>query len=208
MLFLTLLSGPLALSSSAVQAGDPSCTDSCCQYPDVCAEACGDGCGDACGESCCSLFGDCGGGIAGLIKKSDHCFDDFISPMTNPVFFEDPRTLTEARLIYANHNLPNALGGNNVQIVAMQLRGAITDDLSIIATKDGYIISDNPLLDDGWADVAAGLKLNVYKNYETQTIASVGTTFELPVGSQRSLQGNGDGEFHMFASGGTEFLDD
>ncbi|MFN8708839.1 MAG: hypothetical protein ACK50J_19330, partial [Planctomyces sp.] len=141
------------------------------------------------------------------LKKSDHCFDDFISPMTNPVFFEDPRTLTEARLIYLNHNVPGALGGGNVQLFAMQLRAALTDDLSIIATKDGYAISDTPLVDDGWADVSAGLKLNVYKSVETQTIASVGTTYEIPMGSNRTLQGNGDGEFHFFATGGTEILE-
>lgn len=35
---------------------------------------------------------------------------------------------------------------------------------------------------------------------------SAGTTFELPVGSTRALQGNGDGEFNIFLTGGTEFL--
>ena len=82
----------------------------------------------------------------------------------------------------------------------------MTERLSIIATKDGFITSQNPLVQDGFADVAAGLKYNVYRDVETQTIASVGTTFEMPVGSTRSLQGNGDGEFHLFATGGTEFL--
>lgn len=177
-----------------------------------CADACGDfsGYGDlnGCGEGCGSLFGDGGCGITSLLKKSDHCFDEFISPMTNPVFFEDPRTLTEARFIYLNHSVPAALGGNNVQLFALQLRAAITDELSIIATKDGYAVSDNPLVADGWADVAAGLKLNVYKDVASQTIASVGTTYEMPVGSPQTLQGNGDGEFHLFATGGTEFLED
>jgi hypothetical protein len=61
---------------------------------------------------------------------------------------------------------------------------------------------------DGWADIAAGLKLNVYKDVCSQTIVSVGATYEMPTGSPRALQGNGDGEFHLFASGGTELAED
>jgi hypothetical protein len=146
--------------------------------------------------------------LLGIFGHSDPCFNDFISPMTNPVFFEDPRTLTEARFIFLNHHLPNSLGGDNVQVMAMQARMALTDNLSIIATKDGFITSQSALLNDGWADVAAGLKYNIFRYAESQTIASVGATFEMPVGSSQALQGNGDGEFHLFASGGTEFLED
>ena len=48
--------------------------------------------------------------LFGCLKPSDHCFDDFISPMINFVFFEDPRTLTELRPIYVKHTLPNQVG--------------------------------------------------------------------------------------------------
>ncbi len=219
------------LSYSAV----PGCSDTCgevmwanpaaspaCHAPatDVCGvdlqcggDGCGeplctDLCGEGCGEGCSSLFGDCSGKLLGLFRPSDHCFDNFISPMTNPVFFEDPRTLTEARFIYLNHRIPSTLGGNNVQLLALQLRGAITENLSIIATKDGFAFSDNPLVRDGWADISAGLKLNVYKNVASQTLVSVGTTFEMPTGSPRTLQGNGDGEFNLFVTGGTELATD
>lgn len=146
-------------------------------------------------------------GLQGLIKPSDHQFDDFISPMTNPVFFEDPRTLTEARFIFANHAVPDAVLGGDIQVYALQLRAALTDRLSFIATKDGYIVSDNPLIGDGWADVAAGLKYNLFVDHEAQQILSVGSTFEFPVGTSQSQQGNGDGELHIFASGGMELLD-
>ena len=55
----------------------------------------------AASDTCCE---ECREGLCGgWILPSDHCFDDFISPMTNPVFVEDPRTLTEARLIYLRH---------------------------------------------------------------------------------------------------------
>jgi hypothetical protein len=146
------------------------------------------------------------GRLFGVFAPSDTEFSNFVSPMTNPVFFEDPRTLTEARFIFLNHHLPSSLGGDNLQVIATQLRAALTENLSIIATKDGYIGSQSPLLDDGFADVAAGLKYNVYKNACSQTLISAGLTFELPVGTTRSLQGNGDGEFHLFMTGGKEFL--
>ena len=140
----------------------------------------------------------CGG--FNLLRPSDHGFDSMISPMTNPLFFEDPRTLTEARAIYANHNVPAAVGGGSVHFMAVQMRFAINDRLSLIATKDGYMTSTNPLIDDGWADVALGFKLNLFRDPYQQSITSVGFTYDIPVGSTRSLQGNGDGEFHLFFS--------
>lgn len=142
--------------------------------------------------------------LFGIVAPSDMCFCDFISPMTNPVFFEDPRTLSELRFIYIHHKLPPALGADNVQLFAMQFRAALTDRLSLIATKDGYITTNSPLLNDGWADVAIGLKYNLYKDPDTQTILSGGVTYELPIGSTRTFQGNGDGEFNLFLSGGKQ----
>ena len=151
-------------------------------------------------DNCNSCTPQRGGRLAGLIKPSDHCFDCFVSPMTNPLFFEDPRTLTEARVIFANHNVPAAAAGGSVQFFAVQFRLALTQRLSFIANKDGYIISSNPLIDDGWADVAAGFKYNLIRDTQNQRLTSVGFTFDLPVGSTRSLQGNGDGELHLFTS--------
>lgn len=141
-----------------------------------------------------------GGGL-GIIKPSDHCFDDFISPMTNPTHFEDPRTLTEARFIYLRHKVPLAAGGGEVNLFALQLRAALTERLSVIATKDGFITSTNPLIDDGWADVGAGLKYNLLRDPANQRIVSVGGTYEMSNGSLRALQGNGDGVFNFFLSG-------
>ncbi len=145
--------------------------------------------------------------LLGLFRHSEPCFDKFISPMTNPVFFEDPRTLTEARLIYLNHNVPAAAGGGDIQLLAVQLRAALTERLSLVASKDGYAISTNALIDDGWADVAAGLKYNLFADAESQRLLSVGLSYELPVGSPRTLQGNGDGEFHLYTTGGAEVFD-
>lgn len=129
--------------------------------------------------------------------------------MTNPVYFEDPRTLTEARLIFIHHNLPSLLNGavpaSDIQILALQVRAALSDDLSIIATKDGFVFagSDAPL-DDGWANIALGLKYNLWKDASSQRILSAGVTFEMPTGTPRSLQGRGDGLFDLFLTGGAQ----
>jgi hypothetical protein len=192
-------------------AGDTCSSNGCAPDSDCCVPALTDDLsgGESCGESFGCVDGSCLTGLTGLFTKRDTCFDDFISPMTNPLFFEDPRTLTEARLIFANHRTPSSLaGGGSVQLYAMQLRAAINEDVSISATKDGFIVSDNPIIQDGWADIAAGLKFNVYKDTLNGSLISVGTTFEAPFGSTKTLQGNGDGEFHMFTSAATRFLDD
>lgn len=134
------------------------------------------------------------------ILPSDHCFDSFISPMTNPVFFEDPRSLTEARAIFFRHKVPLAAGGGRVNLYAVQLRARLSENVSLIATKDGYIDSTNAIVGDGWADLSAGLKFNLLRDVRNQRLVSGGFTFELPTGEASALQGNGDGEFNFFLS--------
>lgn len=175
-------------------------------------------------SSCCAVnAAGCGAdtclsGLLKTIKPSDHCFDDFISPMSNFIFFEDPRTLTEARAIFFNHSLPNQVGslnlpGGDVQLYALQLRFALSERLSVIAVKDGFIVADmdggplDDLLNDGWADVSAGLKYNLHRDPCSGSLLSAGFTYEIPIGSQRALQDIGDGEFHFFLSGGKRLWD-
>ncbi len=189
-----LLTGAAFLSGASAQAQGDCCVNICapsCQQSQPCCE---------CAEPWC---------LGDLFEKSDCCYQDFVSPITNPVFFEDPRMLTEARFIYLNHTLPQQLGGGDVNLVALQLRARLTDRLSFIANKDGFIMygDDVPVADDGWADVGAGLKYLIYADPETQTLLSGGVTFEIPAGSTRALQGNGDGEFNLFLTGGTQLGD-
>ncbi len=166
-----------------------------------------DGCSDNCAGDCCLS------NLTSLIKPSDHCFDDFISPMSNFIFFEDPRTLTEARAIFFHHELPDSIGslglpGGDVQLYALQLRFALSERLSVIAVKDGFVVADidggplDDLLDDGWADISGGLKYNLVRDPVGGNLLSAGFTYEVPIGSQRTLQDIGDGEFHFFVSAG------
>jgi hypothetical protein len=163
--------------------------------------------GSNCDGNSCDGLGGCEPGLLGygLIKKSEACFDDFISPMTNPVYFEDPRQLTEARAIFINHKLPfvgalNAPGGR-VQVYALQLRARLTENLSLIAVKDGFIVSQSPIVDDGWGDIGAGLKYTLFRDTSNGRLLSIGGRFEAPTGQSRALQGNGDGVFDFFMSG-------
>jgi hypothetical protein len=159
---------------------------------------------DCNGGACC----ECGRGMSDWwncpIQPSNHCFDDFISPITNPVFFEDPRTLSEARFIFLNHKVPLAAGGGDVQLYALQIRAALSDRLSLIATKDGYIVSQNPLIEDGWADVSVGLKYNLFSDPYEQQLLSAGVVYEVPIGTSDAQQGNGDGTFDLFLTGGAK----
>ena len=158
-------------------------------------------------EGCCP--GNCSGGnllgdLCCLIQPTDACYDDFISPITNPVFFEDPRNLTEARLIFLNHKVPLAAGGGDVQLYALQIRAALSERLSLIATKDGYIVSQNPVVGDGWADISAGLKYLLFADPCAQQLASAGVVYEIPIGTHDAQQDNGDGMFDLFLSGGSQ----
>jgi len=188
--------------TASIDYGTLACGYECCSSQST---AC-------CNSGCCCASSDCGCELPELLLgcfcPTPNCFDDWISPMTNPVFFEDPRTVTELRGIFLQHKVPQAAGGGDIQLYALQIRAALTDRLSLVAAKDGYAVSSNPLVRDGWADVSLGLKYNLFRDCCTESLLSAGFAYEMPVGSRRTLQGNGDGEFHLYLTGGTEICCD
>lgn len=146
------------------------------------------------------------------IFESDHAFDSFITPVSNPVFFEDPRAVTELRFLFINQLLPEDLPlvrGGDFQVYAMQVRVALTESLSFIATKDGFItLQPDEVIpnEQGFADVALGLKYTWLRDPEAGYVAAVGLTYEIDLGSHRVLQGHGDGIWQPFFTGGIEVL--
>ncbi len=132
-----------------------------------------------------------------------------ISPVTNPVFFEDPAIRSEIRPIFMHHRIDDgfATGKGEVNLYALQIRYAVTDRLAVIATKDGYIDInlDNGAELGGWADVALGLKYAVIDDRANQFILTPGFTFEIPLGNREVFQGNGDGELNAFVSAAKGF---
>lgn len=146
--------------------------------------------------------------ISGCNSPTNDCsqlytdpFGDFISPISNPIYFEDPRNLTESRILFMQQKIPLAAGCGDVQVYAGQLRATLTDNLSLVINKAGYVSGTNAFTGDGWLDFSAGLKMNLIQDRLAGQLLSTGFTFEAPTGEASAFQGNGDGELHLFVSG-------
>ncbi len=138
----------------------------------------------------------------------------YVPPMTNPVFNETPYITTEARAFYFHHVIPDSFvtEGGSVDFGALQLRLALTERLAFIATKDGFgrFKFDEVLNDtNGFSNVALGFKYAFYSEPETESIATAGLRYEIPVGnldtSGIDLMGNGSGWLNPFITGARAF---
>jgi hypothetical protein len=140
------------------------------------------------------LFG--GQNEAALAEPREH---RMVHPLTSPYDNEDASITTDIRAWYAYHDFPSdiLLGGGKAQTAAVQARVAITDRLQLVAYKDGYFWIDTPAVDeDGWVDVAAGLKYAVVQDYENQFHWSVGAGYEMPLVDPSVFQN--DDEIRLF----------
>jgi len=181
-----------------------------------------------CGAGCNSWIGSLGDGSsdAGLLGnvfdvlgtaltplgtnlKSDRAFDRFIEPVTNSVFFEDPRSRTRLRFLFINQLIPenSLLRGGDLQVYGLEVAIALNERLSFIAQKDGYIELQSDLLPrtEGTADIATGFKYVLIRDVENQFLVSGGFQYEWSNGSSDVFQGNGDGVWNPFVSVGKEF---
>lgn len=167
-----------------------SCHD-CCQYE----------CFD-----CCDYFNQ-RRRLLGMLP-SDHCFDRFISPISNPFFFEDPRSLTEVRGIFLDNGLPNFLGGGDAQVWAAQFRGRLTDRASVIVPRVGYLQINQAGggAPTGFMSTPVGFKYNFLRDVQRQFLASAGITYFIN-GSSDAASNFGDGAFHFFLTGGAQIFD-
>lgn len=139
---------------------------------------------------------------------SDHCFDDFVSPISNPFFFEDPRSLTEVRGVFIENSLPSQVNGGDFQVYAAQLRGRVTDRVSVIAPRLGVFQvnqqgGDTP---NGFLSAPVGFKFNFLRDPERQLLASCGLTYFIK-GSGDAISNFGDGDYHLFLSGGAQIFE-
>ncbi|TLD70112.1 hypothetical protein FEM03_13005 [Phragmitibacter flavus] len=130
--------------------------------------------------------------------------ENTITPVANPVFFEDAIIRSEIRPFFAYHRIDDSFvtGGGHAEVYAVQLRYAITDRLAFIATKDGYMDLNTPGIGDseGWLDIAAGLKYALIDDEANAFILTPGFTFEIPLGNSEVFQGEGSGEWNPFIS--------
>ena len=140
----------------------------------------------------------------------------YVAPISNPLFNETPYITTEVRGIYFHHELPDEFvtGGGNVDVGAIQARVALTERLGFIATKDGYADFDfDDVLEDedGFLNIAFGLKYAFFMDPASDTIVSAGLRYEVPINdldaSGIKLGGDGDGFVNPFVTGATSVGD-
>lgn len=129
--------------------------------------------------------------------------ENTISPVTNPIFFEDPVIRSEIRPIFIYHRFDDQFvtGRGRAAVGAIQLRYAITDRLAFIATSDGYMnINGTNMHAGGWLDLAAGFKYALINDVQNQFILTPGFTFHLPTGDHNVFHGRGSGQANPFIS--------
>ena len=121
-------------------------------------------------------------------------FEHFHFPVGNPIYFEPPTNESHVRLLYLHHNFADGsqLQGGDLDVIAAQARLALTERLSLIATKDGYSWLDTGLLgeDEGVNDLAAGLKYTFYVDREADLLMAAGARYQIKSGDSEILQGN------------------
>lgn len=134
-------------------------------------------------------------GIGGRNRfQSDHEFDNFISPVSNPVFFEDPRSLTELRPIFiwqrTRDTNPVFAGGDNY-FAMLQGRLALTERVSIVMNKLGWTWVDPkggiPGYEsaNGFSELHIGPKFTFLRSEVSGTVGALGLNFEIPTGSSK-----------------------
>ncbi len=133
-------------------------------------------------------------------------FGNAVRPISNPTLFDLAVPQTQIHPFFAFHRLPTSVDtilgklpvDGHVEVYAIQAEIALTDRLSFNATKDGYVRfrPDETLSkEDGWANIAAGLKYALILDEEEQLAVSGQLLYEVPTGNSDVFQGTGDGAF-------------
>jgi hypothetical protein len=147
--------------------------------------------------------------------RSDHCFDAFISPVSNPFFFEDPRSLTEVRPIFMYQSTPSKnsiFRGGDVEFFGTQARLALTDRLSFVLSELGGIwLEPHNHIDgfsphSGFAELHLGPKYTFIRSEDTGTLLAGGLTFAIPAGPSKVFQDTGNLSLVPYISFGQNFL--
>ncbi len=131
--------------------------------------------------------------------QSDHSFDSFTSPVTNPFLFEDPRTLTELRPIFTWQTIPDSnllYAGGNIYTFTLQGRVALTERLSLTINKLGWTgiyPGQNSVLasTSGFSEIHLGPKYTFWHGNDGKSVMAAGLIFQMPVGSSNVFQDTG-----------------
>ena len=157
-------------------------------------------------------FGNMFSGGGRNLLQSDHCFDGFISPVSNPFYFLDPRSLTEVKPLLIYQKMPStnaAMQGGSVWFYGLQGSVAITDMFSVVVPKLGAITLDshNPAIGShtGMAEFSLGPQFTFYRNEQSKTLIAAGLLFDLAIGSGDVYQNTGDLSLVPYISYGQGF---
>jgi hypothetical protein len=141
------------------------------------------------------------GGAGRSMFQSDTAFPVFISPVTNPFLFEDPRALTEIRPIFMWQKTPSSnyiYQGNSNYFATLQGRVAITQNISLVVNRLGWAWSD-PVANtqgvangSGFSELNIGPKFTFIREEASNTVGALGLNFILPIGSGSANQNTGD----------------
>jgi hypothetical protein len=145
--------------------------------------------------------------------ESDHCFDGFISPVTNPFLFEDPRALTELRPIIIYQSIPDKnyiFHGGDAEFFGLQARLALCDRFDLVINKLGLVAiqpGDHTFLRDATSisEIDLGPKYTFLRSDCTGTLGAVGLTFQIPTGSKGTFQNTGSLSLVPYISMGQHF---
>jgi hypothetical protein len=157
--------------------------------------------------------------------RCDRAFETFVSPVSNPLFFEDPRSSTELRPIFMYQRIPgktrtitnlatgntSIFSGGNIEYFGLQGRLAFNERFSIVlhnlggigAQPDGTGTEFGNYV--GFAQIQLGPKFTFYRDDMTGTIMALGLNFEIPVGSSQLAQDTGSGAVTPYFSLAQQF---
>lgn len=126
--------------------------------------------------------------------------DIWVHPITGPYWHEDSFVTSDIRLIHAHHHFPGLVfGGGHASVSAAQLRIKLLKNLQLVAYKDGWMEIDTVgYQNNGFNDLAAGLKWAFLQNDALQLHAAVGAAYEFASGDDEVLQD--DDEVRFWAS--------
>jgi hypothetical protein len=130
--------------------------------------------------------------------------DQTVTPVTDPMLFEDAIIRTEIRPAFGFQRMGNDFitGGGNLEVYGVQFRYAVTDRLAVMLTKGGYeTVHPNVGPDrSGWADLAFGVKYAVIDDKADAFILTPGVELEVPTGESDIFQGSGNGIWNLFVA--------
>ncbi|MEM8873568.1 MAG: hypothetical protein AAGD32_04850 [Planctomycetota bacterium] len=127
-------------------------------------------------------------------------------PITQPFFSEDAMITTDIRPVYVYHDFPNSsvIDGGRANVIAAQVRVALTDNIQFVAYKDGYAdVDTGAVKGDGIMDLAAGIKWAFLQDWDNQLHLAVGVGYEASIGDDEVLQD--DDDIRIFLAGNKSF---